>query len=770
MATILEGISVLDLTTGAAGAMAAMMLGDQGARVTRILSGDAALHREGGFIIWDRGKACVKLDLAQALEEGTSAAERFRRLLASADILIEDFAPSSPLQALVDRQRLARLNPRLIACSITAYGLAGPLKDEPPIDDLVLAKTGVLSGMPGFRPAPVHVVHPLPSVGAALLASIGTAAALLARETTGRGRKVSTSLMAGALLYHPKVLGERINRHVFQTHPAGSAPFYSNYRCADGKFVQLGCVHVNFIAIAAGLFGIAELIKEPRFDRGRGGKTPKDDAELRGTIADIIKTRPLAEWAAMFEAADVPFAPCRDSEEGLEDAQVMHNGMVVNLEDPAIGPVTQMGVPIRFAQTPGRVPGPRASALGDVETGAQAAASAPLTVALDPLPLAGVRILEITNLIAGPTAGRLLADLGADVIKLEPPEGDMSRPIGRTYFYSVNFNKRSISVDTRQAAGKEIVQRIAASADALLANLRPDATARMGIGPELNPRLIETHLTGYGLTGPYSRRPGIDPLAQALMGLQRAQGGPDNPPVFPAQLAPTDYTTGAMGAFGTILALYARKRTGVAQKVDSDLLSGGILLSSAWFSRYRGKPVRPLADKGQYGLGPFHRLYRLSDGWIYVVARSDADERAICSITGVETSDKATASGAMHPNDRPIAKALAERFAGMKLATALARLTQAGVAAITCERGDSEVFLNDPHAIANGLVATCQHPKGGKLSVAWQWIQFSDTLTPPGRPTPLLGEQTAEVLREVGYADDAIARLQADATIKIETA
>jgi crotonobetainyl-CoA:carnitine CoA-transferase CaiB-like acyl-CoA transferase len=138
------------------------------------------------------------------------------------------------------------------------------------------------------------------------------------------------------------------------------------------------------------------------------------------------------------------------------------------------------------------------------------------------------------------------------VIKLEPPGGDMSRPIARTYFYCVNFNKRSICVDTQTDAGKSVVQKIASTADALIANLRTRATERMGVGPAVNPQLIETHMTGYGWTGPYAKRPGIDPLAQALMGLSRAQGGPDNPPVFPAQLAPTDYTNGAMGALGTI--------------------------------------------------------------------------------------------------------------------------------------------------------------------------------------------------------------------------
>src|SRR5262249_39120305 len=243
---------------------------------------------------------------------------------------------------------------------------------------------------------------------------------------------------------------------------------------------------------------------------------------------------------------------------------------------------TQMGVPVRLSRTPGHIAGPRTAAqlvAGDIAF-SPPSSNSPMpsgAEATDPPPLAGVRILEVANLIAGPSAGRILADLGADVVKLEPPGGDISRPIARGYFYSVNFNKRAICVDARSQAGSGIVQRMAASADALIANLRPHATERMGLGGDVNPRLIETHLTGYGWTGPYAKRPGIDPLAQALMGLERAQGGGDNPPVFLAQLAPTDYTTGALGALGTLLALLVRSRTGIVQRVESDLLSGAIL-------------------------------------------------------------------------------------------------------------------------------------------------------------------------------------------------
>ena len=790
MASALDGLTVLDLSTGPAAALATMFLADHGARVVRLLSKEASHLREGGFVVWDRGKGCATLDLDGALAElegaglpgrGTPAAE-YVRLLRGADVLVEDFAPRSARQRLVAWPRLQQLNPRLVACSITAYGKRGPWKDEPAIDDLVLARTGLLSGMPGFRPAPVHVVLPLASVGAALLAANGIAAALLARETTGLGRLVATSLMAGALLYQTKVTGERLEPQVFQTHPSGSAPFYSVYPCADGQWVQLGCVHEGFITAAAKLFGIADLIAEPRFKIGKGGAAPQDDAELRATLTRILRSKPYAEWAAAFEAADVPFAPARLTEEGLRDPQVLHNGMVTELADPAVGPVLQMGIPIRLSRTPGRIARPRCStALAAEDTPLPLASQLPAQsagAAPHPPPLAGVRILEITNLIAGPTAGRILADLGADVIKLEPPGGDMSRPIARSYFYAVNFNKRSVCIDTGTASGRQLVQRIAASVDALIANLRPHATERMGLGPAINPRLIETHMTGYGWTGPYAERPGIDPLAQALMGLSRAQGGSENPPVFAAQLAPTDYTNGAMGALGTILALLVRARSGSAQRVDSDLLSAGAVLNSQWFTRYAGKPERPLADQEQYGLGPFHRLYRAQNGWIYAVAESAGVRRAMCAmcdvscdvLCGLSMPQASAPEPGQHPNAMPLALRLAQAIKQRTVDQALTQLKAAGVAATEVAPADSQIFLDHPHTNANGMVAVRQHAKAGTLRVAWQLVQFGDTRPSAGLPTPLLGEHTAQVLREIGCTEAEIASLHTAGIAKTERA
>jgi len=318
-----------------------------------------------------------------------------------------------------------------------------------------------------------------------------------------------------------------------------------------------------------------------------------------------------------------------------------------------------------------------------------------------------------------------------------------------------------MSVNTRTPEGKEVAQKVAATADVLLANMRPGATERMGIGPEvlktLNPRIIETHVTGYGWRGPYAHRPGIDPLAQALMGLQRAQGGPGNPPVFPAQLAPTDFTTGAMGALGTILALFVRERTGVVQRVDSNLLNGGVILSSEWFTRYAGKPTRRLADKGQYGLDAFHRLYQVHDGWIYVVAETPAERLALCRALDCEDVRRADADAR-----------LAQHFAGLTLAESLTRLQQVGVPSAPAVAGHSEIFLDDPHATANDMVGLHQHPVIGRLRLARHYIRFGNTQVVPGRPTPLLGEHTREILQEVGFSEQGIAELYTKGVVRTE--
>ncbi len=758
MAGALDDITVIDLTKGPAGALSTMFLSDHGARVIRVLDDGAQVLRDGGYRVWDRGKEAV---LCASGDES-----KLHALIAGADIVIEDFGPPQRPATLV-AATLRAGNPRLIVCSITAYGEVGPLADEPAIDDLVLAHLGILAGLPGFRDGPIHAAHPLPSVGAGILSALGIAAALYDREATGHGRHVETSLVAGALLYHPKVIGQNLKPHVFQANPYGSAPFYSVYACADDQWLQLGCVHHGFIARAAELMGIADELTDPVYDGGHTPKTPQADAHLRKIVREVMLTRPSADWITDFEAGDIPFARAQTNEEGMADPQVAHNGMLVSLEDPAVGAMQSMAAPIKMSATPSAPKGPRAASATPLAGMVVKASPVPRSssgATAPKLPLAGVRVLEITNLIAGPIAGRLLADIGADVIKLEPPTGDISRPIGRTYFYSINYAKRSIAVDTSKPEGKDVVQRVAASCDVLLANLRPGATSRMGIGNAANPDLIETQISGYGLTGPYAHRPGIDPLAQSLIGLERAQGGAGNPPSFTAQLAPTDFTTGTMAAFGTVLALFARRRGQAnGQRIEVNLLDGGIVLSSEWFTRYDGKTERPLADKGQHGPDPFHRLYPCADGYLYVAADTPAARDAFVTALRLTEPLPHDEANDIHPNDTAFGKAAAAAFAHLELAPAGALLEMAAVPFAPALAPESTVFFSDPHTALNGWSVTRQHPSAGSLTAVCRYLKFDGVggVSDEIAPTPLLGQQSDAVLQEAGFNGDAIAKLRA---------
>lgn len=766
MAGALDGLTVIDLTDGPAGALATMFLGDHGARVIRVIGDRAALHRDGGFRVWDRGKEVVLCPVADERQLG--------QLIARGDIVVEDCGPQArPLT--LDAAQLQATHPALIVCSLTAYGEVGPLAHEPAIDDLVLARLGILAGLPGFRAGPIHAAHPLPSVGAGILAALGIAAALYQREETGLGRHVETSLVAGALLYHPKVVGDNLKPHVFQTNPYGSAPFYSVYACADDQWLQLGCVHHGFIARAAELMGISDVLSDPVYDGGHTPTTPEADAHLRKLVREIMLTRPSAEWVEAFEARDIPFARAQTNQDGMTDPQVAHNGMLVTSKDPKVGPIEMMGAPVKMSATPSTVKGPRVDAttpIADVTNTPPQARSPASGTGAPKLPLDGVRVLEITNLIAGPIAGRLLADIGADVIKLEPPTGDISRPIGRTYFYSVNYAKRSIAVDTSKPDGKAVVQRVAKCCDVLLANLRPGATERMGIGHAQDAEMVETQISGYGLTGPYAHRPGIDPLAQALIGLERAQGGAGNPPSFTAQLAPTDFTTGTMAAFGTVLALYARRKGDAkGQRIEVNLLDGGIVLSSEWFTRYRGRPERPLADRGQHGPQPFHRLYACTDGYLYVAADTAAEQAAFIATLALKAQSPNDNTDADHPNDTPFGRAATAAFANLDRAAASALLKKAAIPHAPAMAPESAIFFDDPHTALNGWSVTKQHPSAGALTAVCRYVKFngSSGTTKDIKPTPLLGQQTDAILREAGLSDAEIAQLRADELVFTRT-
>ena len=321
-------------------------------------------------------------------------------------------------------------------------------------------------------------------------------------------------------------------------------------------------------------------------------------------------------------------------------------------------------------------------------------------------------------------------------------------------------------MDARKPGGREAIQRVAASCDMMLANLRPGATQRMGIGADVDPDLIETHVTGYGLTGPYSGRPGIDPLAQALMGLSRAQGGSGNAPSFAAQPGAHRLHRRRHGDArldpGALFASPGRLRAAGGQQ-PAQCRRGSELALVRTLEGQAGTAARRFRPARHQRIPP---ALPAADGWIYVAADTGEARAALAGALGLGALDPA---GEGHPAESPLARAMEAAFAGLPLETALARLEEAGVPAAEARGGESELFLEDESAHRNGFVTEADHPTAGRMRIAWNYIRFRDNRAFGARPTPLLGEHSADVLAEAGADAAEIEALFASGAVLAET-
>ena len=760
MGGALAGITVLEMTSGRAGALAGMFLCDNGARVILIDHVGATFRSRPSYRVWDRGKESVVLNLDSSDGQAT-----LDGLISKVDVLIEGPDISS------EYTRLSALNPRLVHCVVSAFGSEGPLRGRQAFEEMAQARAGVLATLPSFERGPANLAYPVAGVSAALLGSAGTVAALFAREETGRGRRVDTSLMAGALASFPLAAGGHFKPAGSRPSPSGDSPFYGRHRCADGQWIQLACAHAGFTNKAIEVLGIRDRISDERFGGGHLPRPLEVNMELVAIVSEAIAKRPCAEWETLFEAADVPFARAGTVEQAKSNPQVLFNKMLIDVDDPELGPMRQMGLAVRLLGTPGEVKGPAPAPGQDTTRVLKELESETSTeprdedapVQNDPPPLDGVRVLEIANVIAGPNTGRLLADMGAEVLKVEPLQGDISRPGDSPKFYYYSANKRSVSVNAKDPGGREVVQRLAARADVFVENMRPGASDRLGVGQAdldtLNPNIVHTHITAFGTTGPYSHRPGMDPLAQALTGLQSLQGGTHTPPVFLGGLGPTDHVASMLATFGTVMALFARSRNGRGQTVQSNLLNAGVLLGSDEFVEYHLKPPPPDAG-GAYGPNALHRIYETADGWIYVIADEPTAREAVAAVLDRDLDED---------DDARLALELVELFANRPTAAWIAELDASGVPCAPVAEDYEADFFSDPQALENGMVQEHRHPVDGDLKFSGNLIRFANTTVPRRSHTPLLGENSREVLAEAGYSDSEIAELYENGVLKTES-
>ncbi|ABE36665.1 coA-transferase III family protein [Paraburkholderia xenovorans LB400] len=377
--------------------------------------------------------------------------------------------------------------------------------------------------------------------------------------------------------------------------------------------------------------------------------------------------------------------------------------------------------------------------------------------------LQGIRVLDMTQMVAGPLCTMLLGDLGADVIKVEPPGGDSSRGIGLNrpcgesdYFLSVNRNKRGIVLDLKKAEDVATFRALADTSDILVENFRPGTLEKLGIGFETlrqtNPRLIYCGMSGFGTDGPYRDRPALDPVIQAMSGIMQLTGTAASGPLKTGILT-SDFVPPLFGTIGIIGALYARASTGQGQRVDVSMLDATVfsMLPREGFYFSTGRTPERLGN-AHYQLAPWNS-YATSDGrHLIIVAHTDKYWRALLGAIGHGplAADPRFLTNALRLANREALDALiSEAFATESLATWSERLTAAGVL-FAPVRDFDEVF-SDP-AVRDTMVAQIPHPTAGEISVLRNPIRLSDNPTSIRAAPPLLGQHTGEVRAELAQA------------------
>ena len=370
-------------------------------------------------------------------------------------------------------------------------------------------------------------------------------------------------------------------------------------------------------------------------------------------------------------------------------------------------------------------------------------------------PLEGVKVVDLTSYIAGSYGAMMLADLGADVVKVEAIEGDSFRELSG--FYGWNRGKRSLAVNLKEPDGRAIVHRLAQHADVVMENMRPGVVERLGVDYEtlraINPRLIYSTVTAFGSDGPYKDRPGFDPLLQAMGGLMTLQGFGEAPQYL--RIAPTDYYCAALACQAILAALFVRERTGRGQRVQTSLLQAVLALQSGLVVDYPGHVV-------VYRNTPTYRLYQAGDGESFFLAVGNQSFWVkLCKVVGREDLAQDPRFGswvARRDNAEVLMPLLESAFASRPAAEWVRILTDNDIPAALTQ--SLQQFMRDPAVLHHKMVVQYDHPELGPLSLMGQPLRFSDTQAPDAGPPPTLGQHTAQVLRQAGYADHEIADLR----------
>jgi len=388
-------------------------------------------------------------------------------------------------------------------------------------------------------------------------------------------------------------------------------------------------------------------------------------------------------------------------------------------------------------------------------------------------PLAGVRVLELAQIMAGPTCGMLLADLGADVIKVERvPGGDDTRHMNRpavngesAAFMAMNRNKRGIALNLKLPAAQDALKRMVLRADVVTENYRKGTMEKLGLGYDalraLNPAIIYCSISGFGRSGPYAERGGYDLIAQGMSGLMATTGEPGRAPVKHG--APTcDINAGILGALGVVAAYVHRLKTGEGQLVDTSLFEAGIH-QTFWHSAIYFATNESLGPSGSaHILSAPYQAFRASDGWLTIGGANQGNWERMVRVLGAPEwlADRRFASNSERMQNLPALVTLMNEKLRTRAVKEWLNLLEAG--GVPCGPINSIADMAaDPQTLAREMVVELEHPRAGRTRALGLPVKLSRTPGRVSRPAPLLGQHTREVLAEFGFSQPEIEALVA---------
>lgn len=719
----LNGLRVVEFANGLAGAVAGMLLADYGAQVVKICP--QAPVPDGPTAFRHRNKFLLVADPARPADDAAIAG-----CLRGADVIIladqwaSQTLPAALQQALDDNA--GAILARLPTTWSDAPAWAGDVESH----GLLSAYAAISARQLSTDGSPVEMIGPWILYVHGIWAAAGLLSALYAKGKGEAGQQIEVSGVQAAILTSAAALQVDPNapEPSAKFGAFGKHPSYRPFRAGCGRWIASGALGTRFVTAFLNVLGLGDMIDDPRLHgNAEAIALPGNFAWATERIEAAFLTDTVAGWEAKFRAAGIPVEPVQTRRHLLHDPQVTANGMDWQLDVPGWGHVATPATPAILSRTPPALhrladralphwaPRPRPDRAGHLRAG----------------PLQGVRVLNLGTFVATPMAGFLLAELGADVIKVEDLAGDSFRATG----YASNRGMRSLAVNLRRPQGLALFRRLSTGADVVINGMRPGVMASMGLDHDSlapgNPRLISVSLSAYGTAGPKAQLPGVDMVIQGLTGIMAAQGREDAP--FVSSAAYVDVTSACISAFATALALVERKQSGRGQAVEEALLRTAVFMQGQDVTALDGRCDPPQGDTDYKGPGPGDRLYQLADGWIRIAA---PDPAAVCQVLGL-------APGAD----------LVAALAGQDCAGLAARLHRAGIAAVPVRRIAD--ILRDPRFIMSGHLVLArgeQHamPLAGRL-IAFSGGQQGELLLPPGT-----GEHSRDILRAAQWAEAEI--------------